>query len=284
MKQALPNWVDGRFFPPGAAAIPADDRGFALGLAVFESMLQTGGHRYFEAQHLARLGRGASVLGIEWPPQHDAARALDEYGSRLGDGSYAVRLTISRGSPGGEPRMVITARVVEALSKSGVAVSIARHHKVLDIALEGTKSTSRLRNVLSLEEARAEGAWDAIVCTEHGDLSEGTISNLFMAQGDRLVTPALDRGALPGVIRGELLAGFAERGTPVEERRIARTELTDCDELFMTNSVIRIAPVHTVLGSRADLPGPTGTWTRRALEILRDREVIDRDLGPRDPA
>jgi branched-chain amino acid aminotransferase len=273
---ALPSWVDGALVAPGRPAIPSDDQGFALGLAVFETLLQEGGRRYFERQHLARLECGSSVLGIAFPPPHDPAAALADYGAQLGDGAFAIRLSLSRGSPGGPPRMVITARVADCSAANGVAVALARHPKVLDLALEGTKSTSRLRNVLTLEEAQAEGAWDALVSTSQGDLAEGTISNLFLAHGERVVTPSLDRGALAGVVRGELIAGLLADGVVVEERIVERSELDDCTEVFMTNSIVRIAPVHTVLGVRNGLPGAGGRWAVRALEVLARREANDR--------
>lgn len=275
MTAALPSWVDGELVAAGVAAIPADDQGFALGLAVFETLLQEDGRRYFERRHLARLECGSSVLGIRFPLPHDPAAALASFGAELGMGSYAIRLSLSRGSPGGPPRMVLTARVADLSAAAGIAVSIASHPKVLDLALEGTKSTSRLRNVLSREEAEAQGAWDALVRTSQGDLAEGTVSNLFIAGGDRVATPALGRGALAGVVRGELIAGFHEDGVEVEERRVELDELRRCDEVFLTNSIVRIAPVHTVLGVREGLPGTSGAWSRRAAAVLARREAED---------
>jgi branched-subunit amino acid aminotransferase/4-amino-4-deoxychorismate lyase len=275
MLNALPSWVDGAILASGVAAIPAEDQGFALGLAVFETLLQTGGHRFFEAQHLARFERSAAVLGIAWPPPFDPAAALADYGERLGDGDYAVRICLSRGSPGGKPRMVITAREADYSAMRGIAVSIAKHAKVLDVELEGTKSTSRLRNVLSREAANAEGAFDALVLTAEGDISEGTISNVILVEGDRVITPSLDRGALAGVVRGELLAGLRAEAVPVEERRVEVAELAHCSEVFLTNSISRVAPVHTVLGVRSGLPGAAGPWAIRAREIIARREAQD---------
>lgn len=275
MTASLPSWVDGELVAAGVPAIPVDDAGFTLGLAVFETLLQEDGRCYFVAQHLARLECGAAVLGIRWPLPFDPARALESFGAQLGDGAFALRLCVSRGSPGGPPRMVISARVADQSAAAGVAVSIARHPKVLDLALEGTKSTSRLRNVLSREEAEAEGAWDALVCTSQGDLAEGTVSNLFVVHGDRLATPALDRGALAGVVRGALIEGLRSEGVSVEERRVERDELRSCDELFLTNSIVRIAPVHTVLGVREGLAGAAGALAQRSRAILARCEAED---------
>ena len=272
MTDAHASWVDGELVAPGVPAIPADDQGFLLGLAVFETLLQEDGHRYFEAEHLARLQCGAGVLGIPWPPPHDPAGALEAYGATLGDGAFAVRLSLSRGSPGGAPRMVIGSRRVDPSPAAGVAVAVARHAKPLDLALEGTKSSSRLRNVLAREEAQAEGAWDALICTSDGDFAEGTVSNLFVVLQGTVVTPPLERGALAGIVRAELIAGLREEGIPVLERRVTPGDLEACDELFLTNSLVRVVPVHAVRGVRDDLPGAGGPVTIRAREAIARRE------------
>ena len=66
--QSFPVFVDGCIQPAGAPAIPAEDTGFLLGLAVFETLLVDDGHAFFLDEHLARLRRGAQRLSIPWPP------------------------------------------------------------------------------------------------------------------------------------------------------------------------------------------------------------------------
>nr|WP_252733744.1 aminotransferase class IV [Paracoccus marinaquae] len=64
------------------------------------------------------------------------------------------------------------------------------------------------------EAARAalpKGCDEAILLNERGEICEGTITNLFLRRRGRLLTPALDCGLLPGVLRADLLAsGEAE--------------------------------------------------------------------------
>lgn len=275
MTGALPAWVDGRLVAPGEPAIPADDQGFLLGLAVYETFLAEDGRLYFLARHLERLADGARVLGIDAPPAQETSAALSAYVAALGPGAFAVRLSLSRGSPGGPPRVVIGARPADVDAARGVAAAIASEVKPIDPRLEGTKSSNRLRNVLAREAAQAAGAWDALIPTVEGDLSEGTVSNLFVASGGALVTPPLARGALPGVVRGELIAACREEGIVVREERVEVADLRAADEVFLTNSVVRVAPVRAVLGVRDDLPGADGPLARRALALLRGREALE---------
>ena len=272
---ARPSWVDGRLVPAGSPAVRAEDQGFQLGLAIFDGMLLEGGCRLFEAQHLARLEGAARSLGIAWPTPVPLDQALDEYVEALGEeGPLLLRTTVSRGV-GGVPTVVISARDVDPWPAPGVTVSVAEHAKVTASKLEQLKSTNRLRNVLAREAAAAAGAWEVLLTTEEGEFTEGTISNLFCVLDDELITPPVERGLLPGIVRGELLALLRERGLPFTERRIDPSDLAQASEIFLTNTTGRLIPVVQVLGVTTELPGTEGARWRELHSLFKERE--DRD-------
>lgn len=261
-------WVDGALCDADAPTIRADDEGFVLGLAVFETMLQEDGLRYFEEDHLARFERGARALGIPWPPGRDVGAALAEYGATLGAGEHAVRVVLSRGAPRRGPTLVIGTRPIERPRAPGVKL-VVEHDAILAAhELEGIKTTNRARNVLARERARAAGAWDAILATEQGDLSECTVSNLFVVRGGELVTPPLERGCLAGVTRARLLDAWRAEGRPVVERRVQPEDVAAAAEVFLSSSVARIVPVTEVAGLARGLPGVAGDRTRAAAALL----------------
>src|SRR6185436_16107575 len=117
---------------------------------------------------------------IPWPPPHDPAAALAAFCERLGARDAAIRMTLTRGAPGRGATLVIGARDVVRVADPGARLLVSRWTKRHDDPLEAVKSTNRLRNVLAREEALARGAWDALIPTEQGDLSEGTFCNLFV--------------------------------------------------------------------------------------------------------
>jgi para-aminobenzoate synthetase/4-amino-4-deoxychorismate lyase len=47
---------------------------------------------------------------------------------------------------------------------------------------------------------------ELLFCNERGELTEGARSNIFIRRGELLLTPSLDAGLLPGVLRAELMA------------------------------------------------------------------------------
>ncbi len=273
---ARPSWVDGRLVPAGSPAVRAEDQGFQLGLAIFDGMLLEGGCRLFEAQHLARLEGAARSLGIAWPTPVPLDQALDEYVEALGEeGPLLLRTTISRGV-GGVPTVVISARELDPWLAPGVTVSVAEDAKVAASELDQLKSTNRLRNVLAREAAAAAGAWEALLTTEEGEFTEGTISNLFCVLEDELITPPVERGLLPGIVRGELLALLRERGLPFTERRIDSSDLAQSSEVFLTNTTGRLIPVVQVQGVTAELPGTEGARWRELHSLFKEREVRDK--------
>ena len=273
---ARPSWVDGRIVPAGEPAVRAEDQGFQLGLAVYDGMLLERGCRSFEEQHLARLERATHTLGIAWPTSVPLERALDEYTAALGEeGPLLLRTTISRGV-GGEATVVISARDIDPWPEPGVTVTIAECAKVSASELEQLKSTNRLRNVLAREAAAQAGAWEALLTTEEGEFTEGTISNLFCVTDGELVTPPVERGLLPGIVRGELLAELTDRGEPFAERRLDPADLERASEVFLTNTSGRLIPVVSVLGVAEGLPGIAGERWQYLRKLFEEREDGDR--------
>lgn len=57
----------------------------------------------------------------------------------------------------------------------------------------------------AIEQAAARQAFDSLFCNENGEVCEGARSNVFVRDGNRLLTPPLRCGLLPGVLRGVLL-------------------------------------------------------------------------------
>ena len=56
------------------------------------------------------------------------------------------------------------------------------------------------------DDARAaSGAFELLFTDAEGFLTEGSFTNLFVAKGDKLATPPLSRGLLPGLLRARLI-------------------------------------------------------------------------------
>jgi para-aminobenzoate synthetase/4-amino-4-deoxychorismate lyase len=79
---------------------------------------------------------------------------------------------------------------------------------------------------------RYPGCVDVLFCNRRGEVTEGTIHNLVVERDDRLLTPPVASGLLPGTLRGELLATGV-----LEEAVIRREELSAAGRMWLINSV-----------------------------------------------
>lgn len=277
---ALPAWVNGSWIAPGEPAVAADDQGLQLGMSVFDSLLWEDGRLRFLDLHMERLASGAAELGIAFGNVGDTLTgalhpkaALEAYLDHLTTehgwrDPLMLRVTLTRGRPGGPPTVLITARPPERLDPGGVAVQLAEVQKAAGDHHEHIKSTNRMRNVLALEDARAHGAWEALFTTTDGLLSEGTMTNLFVVQpGGRIKTPALEHGCLSGITRMVLLRELERAGTPAEEGAVGLADLAAAEEAFLTNTSQRVVPIRAV-------QRPGGTIF--ATNLLAERPVARR--------
>ena len=94
------------------------------------------------------------------------------------------------------------------------------------------------------------------------------MTNVFVVIGDRVVTPPLASGILPGIARAWVLANAPAAGFEVIERPVACAELASACEAWVTNAVQGVASLASIDG-RA-LPGRDRAG---ALRDLLEREV-----------
>ena len=288
-------WVDGRIVPAGEPHLSAFDRGFQLGDGVFETLRSRGGRTTELAEHLARLERSASGLGIrlEGDANRTLARAITDLLAAEGldgpDGDAAVRITVSRGTftgrgllPPGEdvrPTMVVQAWPVvpppPGHLERGLHLIPSAVRRDPTSPLAALKTTSRADYVFARLEAKAAGGDDALFLTIDGALSEATTANVFLVRGTELATPSLDCAILPGTTRDWILGWAARAGMTVREARLGPDDLAAADEAFLSSSVAGILPVTRFAGSPigAGVPGP---WTLHARE---EREAFIRGDG-----
>lgn len=178
-------------------------------------------------RHLARLAASAREFGFRYDPAavHDAiARAVDP--ARL----LRVRLTLASDGHVGctvGPFVPIAPTAVWTL-----AIATARLDR--DDLLVRHKTTRRE----VYQSARAEFPPDAvdevILTNRQGQLCEGTMTNIFLDMGDGgpLLTPSLDCGLLPGVLRAELID--SDRAV---ERELTPGDLAAASALHVGNSL-----------------------------------------------
>ncbi len=139
-----------------------------------------------------------------------------------------------------------------------VRLSLCEQSRHAASPLAGTKVTSWIFNVWTLQGAQQRGFDEAVLLNERGEIAECTAANIFCARGGRVVTPPLSSGCLEGVTRGILLEIAPATGIPVEEKTLLPEDLYAADEVFITSTNRSLLGVSEVEGHKfAGAPGPT---------------------------
>jgi 4-amino-4-deoxychorismate lyase len=256
-----------------AQAIDAADRGLMYGDGVFRTLVARAGRPLNWANHYRLLGRDCARLGIACPGEPVLLAEI----ARAAPAEAVVKVVITRGSSGRgyaagedqEPTRIVAAwpgvpQSPEA-ARDGVRVRRCEIALAIQPRLAGVKSLNRLENVLARAEWRDPAIREGLLADAEGRLLEATASNVFLARGGVLVTPALTRCGVEGAQRARVLALARAEGIACEVRDTGFEELERADEVFLTNSVIGLWPV-AALGERRWAPGVLARRFQRLIE------------------
>jgi 4-amino-4-deoxychorismate lyase len=140
-----------------------------------------------------------------------------------------------------------------------------------------------MKHLNRLEQVLAQGEWEdpqiaeGLMLDWHGNLIEGTMSNVFVVLDGVLCTPLLTECGISGIMREVILEHCRSSGMPVTERTIPLGRIRDIEEMFLCNSLIGIWPVRILVMEewQREFPAP------RVAAVLR-RQLQEREALPPD--
>jgi len=255
-------YLNGKIVPSDEARISVFDHGFLYGDGIYETMRVYDGVVFKVDEHLSRLYRSASLIGMDIPLDHAALKIAiyETLIANVHQNAY-VRLTISRGhgSVGldpdlcSQPTIVIIAKQLKEYPKDyyerGINLIVARTRRNLKEAIDPRiKSLNFLNNILAKIEAKKAGAYEALMLNAQGVLTEGTISNVFFFRDGVLCTPSVKSGILDGITRGLIIELASHEDITVHEGRFTIKDLFAAEEVFITNTTMEAMPASKVNG------------------------------------
>lgn len=269
-----------RLFWAEAGGLPADDRGLAYGDGLFETIRMAGQKGVLLSRHLERMVRDARRLGINVSRQELATvctQAGQRFAERFNDQDWVLKLTLTRGAggrgyrpdPGMAPNLLVSASPMPpAADASGVMVDFSRVPLTVNPLLAGIKSLNRLEQVMAAAELGST-LFEVIMSDSDGNLVEGTRTNLLLRKNDTWITPPSACLAVAGVLRQWLLERLRQSGQAVFERPLTVPDVlgSECQGLFLLNSVLGIVPVRTIAGHDLPVDGVLATIFN-PLELL----------------
>jgi 4-amino-4-deoxychorismate lyase len=251
--------------PPGFAAlvdgarsatVSVADRGLHYGDGLFETIAIRDGAPCLWHDHLDRLRLGAARLAIPMPDPALLLGECLELAQRTEAGVVKVIITRGVGGRGYRPPRDPRASRILALypqpmqppgsHEMGVAVRWCRTRFGENPQLAGIKHLNRIEQVLARAEWDDEAYAEGLMGDRWGRIISGTMTNLFVYAGARLLTPRLDTCGVAGTVRALVLRLGPRLGIPVAEADLRVADLMAADGLFLTNAVIGVWAVRSL--------------------------------------
>jgi len=299
-------WLNGDFIDESSAAVPLRDTGLLHGAGVFTTMRSFNSKIFRLALHLRRLRESCEALFIPLQyPDEMLTAAVGELLRRNGLSDARLRVTVTRGAARQdplhglrlEPNCFLTAAEFQPYPdefyQRGMTAVLLDEQKLNPYDMQaGHKTLDYFSRLAALREANRRGAGEALWFNVHNYLQSGSISNVFIVEGGKLLTPPTRQelrdaalaervpyaksNVLPGVTRAAVIELATSAGVEVQLAAIDVSRLLAAQEVFVTNSIMGVMPVcrlerHAVGDERP------GKITRRLSDSLN--EAVRHETG-----
>jgi D-alanine transaminase len=272
--------VQGIVTPLAEAKVPALDRGFLFGDAVYEVLRVYGSKPFLEKDHFDRLERSLASIGIQGVDLERVRRRSLELIAAGPFREATVYIQISRGAgahrthnfpKGATPLEFLFVEEYDDSTKverrkNGVQVIT---HPDIRWGRCDIKSVNLLANCLAYEAAVQAGSAEALLILPDGTISEASHSSFFWVIGDTVYSTPLAANILPGITRKLLVELARKAGVPFGEGHLKLADLPRIDELFLSGTTSEVLPVVKVDGQTIG-NGKPGPQSQKLLAIYQE--------------
>ncbi|MDO8827068.1 aminodeoxychorismate lyase [Methylophaga sp.] len=265
--------------------IDVADRGLQYGDGLFETIAYRHGRLEFLSDHLSRLMEGCDRLNIAFSAtqQQSLLSEIDSVCQQL-NSDAVIKVMLTRGAGGRGyryqadmlPTRIISSHampVYPVANISGITVRICQQRLAINPSLAGIKHLNRLEQILARNEWQDETIAEGLMLDYQERLIEGTMSNLFLVQNNKLFTAELSSSGIAGIMRKQLIRIADSLDIPLSITSLTVDDLKSAEEVFVCNSLIGIWPVIRITDLDVDLSyGPLTLKLQNALNSINTDE------------
>ena len=249
---------NGEYYKEGEKVLGPENRALKFGDALFETILVANTNCYYLDQHLERLKRGMSVMGMEMPDEYNQ-KYFERKIRRLLNKNHHIkgarlRLTVFRNDGG---LYTPTDNKISFILESSELDTIGYTFNKTGLSVDIYPDMGKQYNIISeFKSANASlfvlaGLWrqkneldDCIILNDKNEVCEALSSNVFIIKNDKIYTPPIKSGCVNGIMRNVVVDLLRKNNIEVDtETSITIDDLNEAEELFLTNSISGIRKV-----------------------------------------
>ncbi len=269
-------FLNNQFIPIEKANISPMDRGFLFADGVYEVSAIYNKKLVDNKAHLERLKRSLSGLDIRLPMKlEEIERFQIELIKQNNIIEGLVYIQITRGVQERDfnykedltPTFFMFTQEKKIIDNDNVKKGV----KVITVpdlrwARRDIKSIALLSQVLAKNEARKQGAFEALMVDNKGFITEGSSSNAFIIKNKTIITKNLSNQILHGITRASVLKLAKENNLAIEEQKFSVDEALNADESFLTSATNFVLGVTEINGKKLG-NGKIGNLTKRLQNL-----------------
>ncbi len=246
-------YVNGEFVDVKKATVSFRDGGFQFGDGLFETIRFQNKTMFSPHKHFERLRSGLQILNLKLTNTNDELFEILELLIHKNDfTSGLLRLMITRGEITGTPwnhegipGIYISIRPITPLPQTPVKVVYFDESNYPIIRFNpAIKSMNYIGNMKAKQDAERFNAYEPVFYNRDEIVTECAIRNIFFIKNNELITPSLDLGVLPGVMRSTIIEIAKKMDIPVRESHINHNQINTMEEAFISSTGIGLLPCY----------------------------------------
>lgn len=229
------------------------DSGLFFGRGVFETIL-VNANAIFLKEHIDRLNKSILTLNLGEEISYEEVYNFIKNNDIK---NKVLKITVT------EKNIIYTLREIKYKNEdyeNGFNIRFSEVLRNSTSRIVNFKTLNYLENIIEYEICQKEGFNETIFLNEKGFVAEGCTTNVFIIKDNKIFTPKISCGLLPGIIRGWVISNFE-----VVEKEITKEELLNSDEIFLTNSLVGIIGVSKLDDIKFDI-----SYSREIREKYED--------------
>ncbi len=239
--------------------LSTQNRGFAYGDALFETIKISYGKVLFWEDHYFRLMASMRILRMEIPMNFTMEFLEEQIKStlkvnQLANASSRVKLTVFRNEGGlylpetNEASFIISVKKIDndfyILDEGFYEVDLFKDYYVSPSLLSTLKTNNKVLHVIGSIYAQENNLHNCLIINTDKQVVEALNGNIFLVNGNIIKTPPLNNGCLKGVMRKQIMEIVNSMPEyELLEATISPFELQKADEFFITNVIVGIQPI-----------------------------------------
>ncbi len=271
MKKCI-SLINGKF----KDSISVLDRGLAYGDGFFETMLWNSYSENnklklgveFWKKHLQRIKKGCRLMKINFPVEKEILQQRNKIlieSSKNNTRFGLLKMIITRGVGGRgykfernmRPTLIFLSfprpKIEIKNYKKGVKVKLCTTRLSQNEKISGLKHLNRLDSVLARSEWNSSNIFEGVFMDSKKNILEGTMTNIFFVKKNQLFTPKIIDSGINGIMRQVVIENAKNFFDKVTIKDISINEISSFDQMFLTNSILKVLPVRSFKEKRFNI-------------------------------